>query len=871
MELNIEIQNLNAKYNGVIKLARLETASLNAINVYQELEEMRKKYGKLKKAEIHFHTPASHDYELIKNKKYNELTEEEIIKHSVVIGYHSTEQGDLLLRMLSDGKFTDENYRNSISDKILPFQSFKEYLSYMLIAYTLYQNDIEIAVITDHNTIEGFEKLKYALEAYFIKNIKSNALSTQKCIYLYLGVEISCSDHTHVVGIFNGDNLLEVQNLLTLIIHNEELGTIETSLSVLEKIHKTKGIGYIAHVNSYKGIGTGLYKSALFEYANLNVLGLTNLESTSWKKHINSARDLEQFCYFHESDAHCLEDLGVKNTWIKMNEVNFNSLNKAIHNHNFCVYTVAPQTTNKFIKGIVLQPSEKSFLKGTGQNPNFILDLSKDLNCIIGGRGTGKSTILNILDTAFTLESNDLSVLKLISQYEFIFIVFRLENKDYILRCLPQVDLELEPSHPDFFLSKAFVAAGTPQLQVFKLSDNWVNLFEVVNSEKTVEIKDIGQRNVILNKIYKKHYSINSIVNNIQSKQSGVFVKNIIFSNMTDDNFYNELQHLKNISRSGFNAALKKSLTAFEKTIQVYNDEIHKNLDKYNSLHKNLINIIKSPNATVTFDYVDELISGISKKKKIANTMFTWEDFADYAHYFAKNIGIITFLRLLFNRNFEELENIQPIGKFVSNKISVHDIEEDIKSFNDIPVKDVFKEILNTLRDNRANVISCLKNYLDLIDDYALLFNVNSKETTENLPTLFKNIEELSLGQQVVAILTFIMSYGKFIGDNSPFIIDQPEDNLDNQYIYKNLVRSLQELKNSRQVIIVTHNSTIVTNADAEQVIVLDSENNRGYIKKTGYLSDMQIMRLILVHLEGGEEAFRRKGLSYRSIISNLS
>lgn len=50
MELNIEIQNLNAKYNGVIKLARLETASLNAINVYQELEEMRKKYGKLKKA-----------------------------------------------------------------------------------------------------------------------------------------------------------------------------------------------------------------------------------------------------------------------------------------------------------------------------------------------------------------------------------------------------------------------------------------------------------------------------------------------------------------------------------------------------------------------------------------------------------------------------------------------------------------------------------------------------------------------------------------------------------------------------------------------------------------------------------------------------
>src|SRR5690606_15475774 len=110
---------------------------------------------------------------------------------------------------------------------------FKEHLSYMLIAYTLYQNDIEIAIITDHNTIEGFEKLQYALEDYFIQKIKSKDSSNRKCIHLYLGVEISCSDHTHVVGIFNDDQILEVQNLLTLIIHNEELGTIETSLNVL--------------------------------------------------------------------------------------------------------------------------------------------------------------------------------------------------------------------------------------------------------------------------------------------------------------------------------------------------------------------------------------------------------------------------------------------------------------------------------------------------------------------------------------------------------------------------------------------------------------------------------------------------------------
>jgi len=85
-----------------------------------------------------------------------------------------------------------------------------------------------------------------------------------------------------------------------------------------------------------------------------------------------------------------------------------------------------------------------------------------------------------------------------------------------------------------------------------------------------------------------------------------------------------------------------------------------------------------------------------------------------------------------------------------------------------------------------------------------------------------KDIEDMSLGQKVAAVLSFIFTYGKFSNDNSPLII---EDNLDNQYIYKNLVESLKHIKNNRQVIIVTHNSTIVTNAETEQVVVLNSNN----------------------------------------------
>lgn len=82
---------------------------------------------------------------------------------------------------------------------------------------------------------------------------------------------------------------------------------------------------------------------------------------------------------------------------------------------------------------------------------------------------------------------------------------------------------------------------------------------------------------------------------------------------------------------------------------------------------------------------------------------------------------------------------------------------------------------------------------------------------------------------------------------------------MDNQYIYKNLVDSLKSIKNERQVIIVTHSSTIVTNADSEQVIVMDSDNRNGWIKKKGYASDKDILKHIVNYMEGGIESFNHK------------
>lgn len=69
-----------------------------------------------------------------------------------------------------------------------------------------------------------------------------------------------------------------------------------------------------------------------------------------------------------------------------------------------------------------------------------------------------------------------------------------------------------------------------------------------------------------------------------------------------------------------------------------------------------------------------------------------------------------------------------------------------------------------------------MKAYIDN-GKFSMKFNINAREDI-GVPAKvnMKNIEELSLGQKVVAILTFIINHGKYSNDITPLIIDQPED-----------------------------------------------------------------------------------------------
>ena len=118
----------------------------------------------------------------------------------------------------------------------------------------------------------------------------------------------------------------------------------------------------------------------------------------------------------------------------------------------------------------------------------------------------------------------------------------------------------------------------------------------------------------------------------------------------------------------------------------------------------------------------------------------------------------------------------------------------------------------------------------------------------------FKPVEQGSPGQKTAALLAFILSYG-----DEPLILDQPEDDLDNHLIYDLIVSQLREIKQKRQVLIVTHNANIVVNGDAENVIALDIKSGQTRIVTQGGLQDSSIRNEICRIMEGGKDAFEQR------------
>lgn len=84
------------------------------------------------------------------------------------------------------------------------------------------------------------------------------------------------------------------------------------------------------------------------------------------------------------------------------------------------------------------------------------------------------------------------------------------------------------------------------------------------------------------------------------------------------------------------------------------------------------------------------------------------------------------------------------------------------------------------------------------------------------------DFSKMSQGKKSFVILNLIL---EFSDDKKPVILDQPEDSLDNRAIYNDLTEYIKRKKKQRQIIIVTHNPNVVVGADAENIIVANQHS----------------------------------------------
>lgn len=206
------------------------------------------------------------------------------------------------------------------------------------------------------------------------------------------------------------------------------------------------------------------------------------------------------------------------------------------------------------------------------------------------------------------------------------------------------------------------------------------------------------------------------------------------------------------------------------------------------------------------------------------------------------------------------LKNLKELYISKISTLNEDSLEKIVNFFKGL---DEDKFINNIFGDNR-NKKNLMKKSYSISEFYNLIYgdyyNVNYSISFKN-----RKLQLLSPGQKGLVLMKIFL---KLDDSNKPLLIDQPEDNLDNKSVYRDLVEDLKAVKKRRQVIIATHNPNLVINTDSEQVIIAKFEENEiageckiKYI--SGALEDNSIKKMVCDILEGGDIAFMKREKRY--------
>jgi hypothetical protein len=196
------------------------------------------------------------------------------------------------------------------------------------------------------------------------------------------------------------------------------------------------------------------------------------------------------------------------------------------------------------------------------------------------------------------------------------------------------------------------------------------------------------------------------------------------------------------------------------------------------------------------------------------------------------------------------------------------------RSGNPITIKSAFEEFLSTI-DPTTFTERYGTTKLSRVELYDWMFSVDHIELTYKIQYAGTQLEYLSPGTRGIALLVLYLLMDE--DDTRPLLIDQPEGNLDNSSIYKQLVPYIRKAKKRRQIILITHNPNLVVATDAEQIIIATSErpNTQPYpllryysggLEHSASEEELGVREAVCLLLEGGEDAFKARENRYSLI-----
>lgn len=731
--------------------------------------------------------------------------------------------------------------------------------TYLTILQEAQNSDIEIIAITDHNTFQGYNKLRSLLSSnQELQKRFSN-------LYILCGIEITCYSN-HLLAIFDIDFSEEEQRrfLYDIGIESETEGTEDAMAdelgpsALLRKIGEYKGISLLAHADAEKGFlytlinkkgqeisfkGKSLAKIIrsphLFGIQVVSDHGKSRIiDVLRNRDYIRSDRNLPFLSF---SDSHGIicngsytgrsgKPTGTVYSVAKLSYNSFNAIKIALSDE---YARIVKSENNQVLYPYIIGCAIRSDILKSADSKYTLFKFSPQMNCIIGSRGTGKSTLLGIIQDVLMYDLRDASAFyrKNYQDRYSTGIVFIYDTKNIYAIANDIYGKEFRCIYVKLKNSYNF--------RRVRKNNNFLNLFLT----KVYEQGEINQYhndsskalNIIDDFImWKKYDEYGDYIN--RSVQGTEDIR-VLFERCMKQN-KNLVEYIRSENLS--NQYLKKyyEVTAAKDAITELRERF---VEQINDILKNKVKL------RITYEIDSEIYAFLTTifPKQVARIAAKYYDYEVLIREFL--IGIM------------EKSKIRPRFDFFALLITdQHDaIFSEYKIIKDNNNLQILKDIQNSMQP--TELMFLLENGIELE------YNVNSGIAKSK--EVFRKNHQLSLGQNAVALLLIILTASQGYKDNRPLIMDQPEDDLDNSYIYNTLVEEFRRSKNNRQLLISTHNANIPVSGDAENIIVLKYNGEYGYIHKNGSLDDPEISRSVLEILEGGEQAMRSRNEKYRNIV----